>query len=143
MSEVLNKEYNILCLDDEETQILVYQTIFCKLKSRVDFFTSPTQAVESVKNKIYNLVILDLNMPEMNGVEVYNKIYDYYNSSGIKIPKFIMVTAAEPIIKSQIASANFSLGRLYKSIGFSSYYNKPINYSEFFEDCLYLLTVEL
>ncbi|MBD3233534.1 MAG: response regulator [candidate division Zixibacteria bacterium] len=40
----------------------------------VEAFQSPTDAIEQLKNKVYHLVLLDLKMAEMSGVEVLRKI---------------------------------------------------------------------
>ncbi len=40
----------------------------------VEAFQSPAEAIEQLKNKVYHLVLLDLKMAEMSGVEVLRKI---------------------------------------------------------------------
>jgi len=40
----------------------------------VDAFQSPLEALDRLKNKVYHLVLLDLKMAEMNGVDVMKKI---------------------------------------------------------------------
>jgi len=40
----------------------------------VDAFQSPLEALDRLKNKVYHLVLLDLKMAEMNGVDAMKKI---------------------------------------------------------------------
>ena len=40
----------------------------------VDAFTDPILALSNFKPNYYSLVILDINMPKMNGYELYKEI---------------------------------------------------------------------
>jgi DNA-binding response OmpR family regulator len=40
----------------------------------VDAFTDPLLALSNFKSNYYSLVILDINMPKMNGYELYKEI---------------------------------------------------------------------
>jgi CheY-like chemotaxis protein/predicted transcriptional regulator len=66
--------YNILIIDDESD-------ITCALKSgleaqgfRVDVFNEPLKALSNYSVGAYNLLILDVKMPKMNGFELYKVI---------------------------------------------------------------------
>ena len=41
---------------------------------RVDYFNDPVLALSSFRPNFYSLLILDINMPKMNGYELYNEI---------------------------------------------------------------------
>jgi len=140
---ILDTDHKILCVDDDESQIEIYKTIFDKLQSKVDFFVSSEEAIKAANIFSYHLVITDLNMPKYNGIDVYHEINKICISKNVKSPKFMLVTGAEEVIKSQFPSSNFNLAFIYKNIGFSSYFSKPFNYEVFFEECLYLLTTDI
>ena len=55
----------IRCLDEYLTDILNE----FEIQGITDKFTSPTELLSSFKNKIYDLIILDIVMPEKNGIE--------------------------------------------------------------------------
>ncbi len=40
----------------------------------VDVYTDPTRALSSFKAGLYDLLLLDIRMPDMNGLELYQKM---------------------------------------------------------------------
>lgn len=66
----------ILLVDDEYDIALAFSL---GLKSNgffVDMFTNPNEALSNFKENFYNLVILDIKMPEMDGIELAKKLKD-------------------------------------------------------------------
>jgi two-component system, OmpR family, response regulator ChvI len=53
----------------------------------VDTFNDPIVALSNYKAGVYNLLLLDLKMPKMNGFELYKKIKDKEdrNNRGVKV----------------------------------------------------------
>ena len=70
---------NILMVEDDiELAEIISETLEA-YKIKVTNFTSPKKALESLKNNIYDLVILDLSLPEIDGLEVLKKIREFSN----------------------------------------------------------------
>ena len=70
---------NILMIEDDiELAEIISETLEA-YKIKVTNFTSPKKAIESLKNNIYDLVILDLSLPEIDGLEVLKKIREFSN----------------------------------------------------------------
>jgi len=68
---------NILMVEDDiELAEIISETLEA-YKIKVTNFTSPKKALESLKNNIYDLVILDLSLPEIDGLEVLKKIREF------------------------------------------------------------------
>jgi DNA-binding response OmpR family regulator len=65
---------NILLVDDEDDIILALYYILEGHGFKVDTFNDPITALKSYKTNFYDLVILDIKMPKMNGFELYTKI---------------------------------------------------------------------
>jgi two-component system catabolic regulation response regulator CreB len=65
---------NILVVDDEEDISLTLECILNQSGFKVYSFTNPLSALESVKPGLYDLAILDVKMPVMNGFGLYNEI---------------------------------------------------------------------
>ena len=68
------KEKNILTVDDDEDLVNLYETFLKYDGYKVDAFTHPLDALSSFRKDVYDLVLLDLKMPEMNGVELFHEL---------------------------------------------------------------------
>ena len=65
---------NILLVDDESDITFTLKYILKANDFKVDTFTDPIIALKSYKNNFYDLVILDIKMPKMDGFELYTKL---------------------------------------------------------------------
>ena len=64
----------ILVVDDDPDITLTLHTILQESGFEVVFFNDPLLALRSFKPHYYDLVILDISMPEMNGFELYQQL---------------------------------------------------------------------
>jgi two-component system, OmpR family, response regulator ChvI len=64
----------LLVVDDERDATSILHTILQKSGFEVVFFNDPLLALEHFKPRYYDLVILDIRMPNMNGFELYRQI---------------------------------------------------------------------
>jgi len=63
----------ILVVDDEPDIGLTLKIILERFGFTVDFFAVPKTALENFKPGLYDLIILDIKMPEISGFELYGK----------------------------------------------------------------------
>ena len=70
----VQKNKRILLVDDEPDIILVMKLVLEENGFKVDSFTDASEALENFRTGIYDLVILDVKMPEMDGFSLYEKI---------------------------------------------------------------------
>ena len=68
------KGKNILIIDDDEDIINLFQTFLEYDGYKVDAFTDPIDALYSFRKNTYDLALLDLKMPKMNGMLLYEKL---------------------------------------------------------------------
>ena len=69
-----NDKQRILIVDDE-SDITTALKIYLEIQGfQVDAFTDPVNALAQFKADYYQLLILDIKMPEMNGFELYTEI---------------------------------------------------------------------
>jgi DNA-binding response OmpR family regulator len=73
-SENTQQTKNILVVDDEYDISLTLECILKQSGFKVYSFTNPLIALENVKPGLYDLAILDVKMPVMNGFGLYNEI---------------------------------------------------------------------
>src|SRR5215469_13289296 len=64
----------ILVVDDESDISLTIKIVLEENGFKVDSFTGASQALENFRNGLYDLVILDVIMPEMDGFSLCEKI---------------------------------------------------------------------
>ncbi|RKX29885.1 MAG: hypothetical protein DRP47_00675 [Candidatus Zixiibacteriota bacterium] len=75
LAQKRGEPFKVLIVDDEKWIRDVFGD-FCKLTDafKVDLVQSGQEAVEKVKANSYDLITLDLIMPEMSGIEVLTEI---------------------------------------------------------------------
>ena len=76
--------YRILLVDDDHDILLTFKSgleeyidkskIFDVAKIQVDTFADPKEALTSFKAGVYNLLLLDIRMPNINGFELYEEL---------------------------------------------------------------------
>ena len=103
----------ILVVEDDEFIGESIKDYFELQDIEVDYFSSPKEALERISNK-YDILLLDVNMPEMSGYEFYDKVKDY-----LEIP-VIFITAYSDIEHMEKA---FNLGA-------ADYIKKPFDLKE-------------
>jgi DNA-binding response OmpR family regulator len=64
----------ILLIDDEPDITFTIKDILEDNGFQVDSFNDPILALNSYKSNFYDLVILDIKMPKMDGFELYTKM---------------------------------------------------------------------
>ena len=64
----------IMIVDDESDLILFYRMSLEYYGFEVETYNEPRQALSNFKPNHYDLVILDIKMPEMDGFELYREI---------------------------------------------------------------------
>jgi len=70
----MDKMKEILVVDDEPDVCFVLEELLSENGFVVDSFENPTLALEKFKAHSYDLVVLDIKMPELNGFALYREI---------------------------------------------------------------------
>jgi CheY-like chemotaxis protein len=68
------EEKRILVVDDERDILLIFQLILEHEGFKVYPFDNPQKALSSFKRGLYDLAILDIKMPHMDGFQLYEEI---------------------------------------------------------------------
>ena len=64
----------VLLVDDEPDVILSLKIVLEENGFKVDSFTDPLLALENFRANVYDLIMLDIKMPEMNGFKLCRQI---------------------------------------------------------------------
>lgn len=124
----MKKEYKILAIDDEQV-ILDSIAKLCSTEGwQVDIAIDATLGVKKLRKEVYDLIISDIMMPEMDGFE----FLDYLRKEEIKTPVIITTgfSTVENAVKSLYSGAidflpkPFTFDELISCIGRGLQYSK-------------------
>jgi len=114
---------NILVIDDEGLATTSLKQLLKRSGYAVDIANSGQVALEQVKEKDFDLIISDIRMPEMNGVEVIKKIREYLRQTGkTPVPEILITGYAD---KETFEEA--------QQLKVADYIYKPFNIKEFLD----------
>lgn len=111
------KPYILIIDDDATVRMLMRETLSEDLYI-IDEAENGVDALDRIKKNQPDLVLLDVNMPGMNGFDVCTEIQRLYDNSDISI---VMVTGLED---------SASIEKAY-DVGATDFINKPINWDIF------------
>jgi signal transduction histidine kinase len=109
------KEKNILIADDDTMNQFIVKNFLNKEQANITIVNDGLEALEKLKKEVYDLVLLDINMPNLKGDELLKKNEDFH-SKNKQIP-FLALTAntQEKEVKNYIES------------GFTAIISKPFS----------------
>ncbi|MBF0229942.1 MAG: PAS domain S-box protein [Desulfamplus sp.] len=110
---------NILIADDLEENVLLTKLFLQKLSHKVTGVNNGIDAISEFKRGIFDVILMDVHMPEMDGIEATIKIRELEKETGNQIP-IIAVTAS--VMNEE--------RELYESVGMNAFISKPINFKE-------------
>lgn len=116
------KKLNILIIDDDVIELMKFKRVLqtLKLDHNVSECNNGLEALEYLKSAIPDIIILDLNMPIMNGISFLEKLKE--NKHIKYVPVVILTTSRN----------NKDLLECYK-IGVAGYLLKPLRYDDYVE----------
>jgi len=115
----ISKTFNnhILLVEDNLTNQTFMKVILKKYKLTFDIANDGFEAIELYKNNKYDLILMDENMPNLNGSEATKQIREYAKETGLSHTPIIALTANA--IKGDREK--------FLEAGMDDYLTKPIN----------------
>jgi CheY-like chemotaxis protein len=107
----------ILIVDDEKDVGKTLKLILENYGFDIDCFTDSATALEKFKPNLYDLIILDIRMAEINGFELYDQLKS--KDSNIKT---LFITAL-----SSVESYNTRNSKVYPIRGVRHFMKKPVS----------------
>lgn len=105
---------SILLVDDSDVNLVVASRMLKKLGYQADIARNGIEAIESLEHYNYDIVLMDIQMPEMDGLEATRIIKQRWHNN----PKIIAVTAL-----SDFQDACFEAGA-------DDFLTKPLRFEE-------------
>ena len=112
---MLKDQKRILVVDDEENARLGLSRLLSNEGFLVDCVSNGFEALNYLRQQEVNLIVTDINMPEMNGIAFLKELNKNFPSSNV-----IMITAHGGV-ESYIEAMN---------LGAFEYINKPVKMEE-------------
>lgn len=109
-------DVRVLAVDDVPMNLMVFKGLLKQSMMNIDTASSGQDAIELIRNNDYDIVFLDHQMPEMDGITTLEKLKTEYPDRVGNIP-YIALTA------NAISGAR----DMYINSGFSDYLTKPID----------------
>jgi CheY-like chemotaxis protein len=95
----MNKKGPIIIIEDDEDDQMILTEIFKKLdyKNEIVFFSDPEEALNSLNTiEVEPFIVLsDINMPKLNGLELRERVHDNEDLRVKCIPYLFFTTSAE------------------------------------------------
>ena len=113
-----NKTKRILLVDDEPDICMIYQLALEDAGYQCSTYTDPVQALQEFKPAYYDLILLDIKMPVLNGFDLCKKIREVDKAVHI-----IFITASEAYYEK-------FRGQHFPELGKINYIQKPIENDE-------------
>ena len=120
MAEVKKR---ILIVDDEKDVGWTLKLILENYGFDIDCFTDSATALEKFKPNLYDLIILDIKMAEINGFELYDELKS--RDSNIKTLFITALSSVEPY--------NTRNSKVYPLRGVRHFMKKPVSSEEFWD----------
>jgi DNA-binding response OmpR family regulator len=125
MAKIENNTSNtkkVMVVDDEIDVLSVVGIVLKENGFEVDTFEDPIVALKSYRAGVYDLLILDIKMPEMDGFELYDQIKKIDDNA-----KICFLTASEMYYKN-------SRKEKYSSLDKDLFIQKPIANEDLVEE---------
>jgi len=112
-------DVEILVVEDNEVNNLLLRQLFKNWKVKYDLAGNGRQAIEKLKNRRYNIILMDIQMPEMDG---YTATLEIRENLGLKMPIIAM-------------TAHALQGEREKCLGYgmNDYISKPVHEMQLYE----------
>lgn len=119
---IIEKQEKVLIVDDNEINRILLKKMLSKYPFQLDFCENGEEAYNKILAKEYDIVLMDIHMPIMGGLETTKKIRELEDSYFKELP-IIALTAS--IISNDIEEMF--------EVGFNDYQSKPFRIEELIE----------
>jgi two-component system sensor histidine kinase/response regulator len=120
MTDDAKPVFRVLLAEDIKLNQILTQKLLARSGYQIDIAENGVQAIEAVKKTDYDVVLMDVQMPEMDGIEATRQIRALPGKK-----KFVTIIALT-------AQAEGNTQDELKAAGMDDYISKPINFDILF-----------
>lgn len=113
----LPKGLSVLIVDDIPTNLMLLEMMLRSFGAQPRMASSGREAIESCESKAFDLILLDISMPDIDGVEALTAIRELETEKGRKKTPAVAVTAS--VMEHQVVA--------FMDAGFDDFVAKPVN----------------
>ena len=124
----------ILLVDDEPDITFTIKIILKEIGFQVDTFNDPITALNSYRTNFYDLVILDIKMPKMDGFQLYTKIRE--KDPSVKI----CFLTAIAVFNREFRKTRFEIGKI---IAEECVIQKPIKTEDLIKKLTSIMNIDI
>ena len=84
-NNIITEKKRILIVDDDPDIANLYKLSLERDGFFVEEFNDPLSALSIYKVGVYDLLLLDINMPKMNGFKLYQEILSHHSDYRVKV----------------------------------------------------------
>ena len=116
------KDKRFLIVDDTEINLVLLEAIFSKWHTKADTAKNGKEAIALISEHHYDMVVSDVNMPEMDGIELTKKIRQNPDREIAEIPVIILTAN---ILQDEVEK--------FQQAGVTDYLMKPFLMSDLYQ----------
>ncbi|CAD8184984.1 unnamed protein product [Paramecium octaurelia] len=117
VSEYAEERARILIVDDEFVNIYALTTMLTRLNIKCDSAHNGKEGLEKFKQHNYQVILMDIEMPIMNGIQATQQILEFCRSADLD----------PPIIIAQTAYTDMQTKQMCNEVGMDYFLQKPIS----------------
>ena len=112
--------FRVLLAEDVKLNQILTQKLLARSGYQIDIAENGLRAIEALQNADYDVILMDVQMPEMDGIEATRRIRELHGTK-----KFVTIIALT-------AQAEGNTQDELRAAGMDDYISKPINFDILF-----------
>ena len=91
----------ILVAEDNEINQRIASLIFTQMGMTFDIASNGKEATKMARKKNYDIILMDIKMPNMDGIEATREIRAFEKETEVEVPAYIVALTASEVLDSR------------------------------------------